>query len=139
MKREIITPHWTNNARTVLGATFKYEDGTTASAVISASDNNPDYALILEKFSTDVLEENTKQNINKLQREQERLDVQEKANKEKQQQEALFAVKIKAFEIEAISKSSNREIKSKIRRAKTDVEVLAYAAALLVLEIEKTE
>ena len=39
--------------------------------------------------------------------------------------DTLFQCKLDAFEIEAIRKSKNREFKSKIRKAKTPLEVTA--------------
>lgn len=136
MRREIINPHWTNNARTILGAEFKYANGNTVKAVISASDSNPDYNEILTNYG-DVLEANTLKNMGLVKQEEERLKQQQQANTEKKAQEDLFATKIKAFEIDAVINSENREMKAKIRRAKTDVEVMAYTSALIVLEAQQ--
>ena len=51
--------------------------------------------------------------------------------------DALFQAKLDAFEIDTIKNSKNRELKSRIRKAKTLIEVTAFASALIMLEHEK--
>lgn len=139
MQRTITNPHWTNNARTILAATFRYEDGRVVTASMSANDNNPDYTEILNTFDTGTIEANTRSNINKVAVDKKRKEEQQKAMEEKAQQEALFAAKLKAFEIDEILNSDNREMKSKIRRASSEFEVTAYASVLLLLEYQKKQ
>ena len=50
--------------------------------------------------------------------------------------DALFAAKLEAFEIEEVKNSKNRELKSKIRKAKTILEVTAFTAAVILKENE---
>ena len=45
--------------------------------------------------------------------------------------------KLDAFEIDIIKNSKNRKLKSRIRKAKTLIEVTAFASALITLEHEK--
>lgn len=139
MQRTISNPHWTNNARTVLTATFTYEDGRVVTSSMSANDNNPDYTEIMNTFDVTTIEANTRSNINKIAVDKKRKEEQQKAMQEKAQQEALFAAKLKAFEIDEILASENREMKSKIRRASSEFEVTAYASALLVMEYQKKQ
>ncbi len=135
MKRTIKNPHWTNNARTILSAEFHYEDGRVTTATISDTDvGNPDLKEILETFTTEELEKNTQNVIRKIQGERERQAILEETKAERKKQEDLFAVKMKSFEIEAIKNSTNRSLKSKIRRAKSDLEVMAYTVALILEE-----
>ena len=54
------------------------------------------------------------------------------------QQEQLFAAKLDAFEIDLIKGSKNRELKSKIRKAKNIMEVTAYTVILLQQEEANT-
>lgn len=137
MKRDIINPHWTNNARTVLAAEFRYSDGTIANAVISKSDNNPDYDEIIKTFGVDVVEENTRKNMQKVSKERQDRIAKEQAAKDKKLQEDLFAMKLKAFDMDIVKESTNTVLKSKIRRSKSDFEVIAYTAALILSEAEK--
>jgi hypothetical protein len=54
--------------------------------------------------------------------------------------EELFNYKLEVFETEEIKNSKNRKLKSKLRRAKSKIEVNLYAMMLLkeVLEPEET-
>lgn len=138
MKRTIVNPHWTNNARTVLAAEFRYEDGRVVNAVITdTTANNADYVEITKMFSADELEQNTRRRIRDVINEQTRIKEQEAAMAQRKLQEELFAVKLKIFEVESIKTSENRDLKSKIRKSKSDVEAIAYAAALLLDVVNK--
>ena len=64
---------------------------------------------------------------------------QKKTQKERTSQERLFDAKLAIFEIEDIKNSKNRKIKSKIRKAPTEIEAMAYATALLLNVINETE
>lgn len=139
MKRTIVNPHWVNNARTIISTEFHYDDGRIVSAVINDSDtSNPDLAEIKSTFSVDELEANTRKNIQKTTEANAKKKQDEEAAKEKKIAEALFEAKLKIFDIEAIKNSSNRKLKSCIRRSKSDVEAMAWAAALL-LDVANTE
>jgi hypothetical protein len=56
---------------------------------------------------------------------------------ERMKVDALFQAKLDAFEIDIIKNSKNRELKSRIRKAKTLIEVTVFASALISLEYEK--
>ena len=62
---------------------------------------------------------------------------QKEAQALRKQQEELFAAKLKIFEIESIKNSTNRDLKSRIRKAKSDVEATAWAAVLMLDEVKK--
>jgi len=133
MKRTIVNPHWTNNARTIMAAEFRYEDGRVVNAVISdTSMNNVDYREVMQQFTEEQIELNTRKRIQEINSENARKREQEEAQAQRKLQEELFAVKLKIFEIEGIKGSDNRVLKSKIRKAKSDVEAMAYASALLL-------
>jgi hypothetical protein len=140
MKRTIINPHWVNNARTVLSAEFHYDDGRVVTASISESEQtNPDLIEIKQKFSTEDLEANTRKKIQQINVERERKKQEEEAKAQRKLQEELFAAKLKIFEIESIKNSTNRSLKSRIRKSKSDVEALAWAAALMLNEAQQQE
>lgn len=139
MKRTIVNPHWTNNARTVIAAEFHYDDGRIVNAVISDTDtSNPDLAEIQGKFSSEEMENNTRKEIQKRNTAMEKQRQEEASAKERKLNEDLFAVKLKIFDIEAVKTATNRKLKSQIRRSKSDVEAMAWAAALL-LDISNTQ
>lgn len=135
MKRTIVNPHWINNARTMLAVEFRYDDGRVVNVTLSESDtSNPDLAEIKNSFSTAVIESNTAKQIAITNEMANRKALEDSAALDKQKQEELFAVKLEVFEIEAIKNSTNRLLKSKIRKSKSAIEVKAYAAALLLDE-----
>jgi RNase P/RNase MRP subunit p30 len=138
MKRTIVNPHWVNNARTVISAEFHYDDGRVAQATISESDvTNPDLVEIKSKFTDEQLEANTRKKIQEINAERERKHQEELAKAQRKQQEELFAAKLRIFEIDTIKESSNRALKAKIRKSKSDVEALAWASALLLDAAQK--
>ena len=133
MKRTIKNPHWTNNARTVMSAEFHYDDGRVVTAVINCNDNNnPDWLEIQAKYNTEELEANTLKVIKKQQQQQQLEKQHQQAMAEKKMQEELFAIKLQAFETEAVKNATNRVLKSSIRRAKNVFEVYAFTAALIL-------
>lgn len=140
MKKTIVNPHWTNNARTILSAEFHYDDGKVMKATISNSEqNNPDWIEIMSKFSKEEIEANTLKAIEKQNRDRIVKEQKEKALQQRKYHETLYEMKVKAFEVEAVKNSTNRALKSKIRKAKNDFEVIAFTAALLMRESELEE
>jgi hypothetical protein len=138
MKRTIKNPHWTNNARTVMSAEFHYEDGRVVTAVINCNDeNNPDWAEIKSKYSKEELESNTLKVIKRQAQQQQAERQHQEAMADKKRQEELFAVKLQAFETDAVKNATNKVLKSSIRRAKSVFEVYAFTAAL-ILDQQKT-
>lgn len=139
MKRTIKNPYWMNNARTLLSAEFHYDDGRIVEAQISETDvNNADLREIKEKFTREVIEANTQAKMRQVAKRQAEEKQKADALKLRKAQEELFAIKMKIFEIDQIKASTNRTLKSFIRRSKTDVEAMAYASALLMSEFNNT-
>lgn len=140
MKRTIVNPHWVNNARTVISAEFHYSDGRIVAASISESEqDNPDLIEIKQKFTVDELEANTRKKIQQINAEREKKKQEEEAKAQRKLQEELFAAKLKIFDIELIKNSTNRPLKSRIRKSKSDVEALAWAAALMLNEAQQQD
>jgi transcriptional regulator of heat shock response len=140
MKRTIKNPHWTNNARSVMSAEFHYDDGRVVTAVINCSDeSNPDWLEIKSKYSQEELESNTLKQIKRQQQQQQLEKQQQLAIVEKKKQEELFAIKLQAFETDAVKNTTNRVLKSSIRRAKSVFEVYAFTAALILDQQKTTE
>ena len=46
-------------------------------------------------------------------------------------QEVLFNMKLEAFEVEEIKNSTNRDLKKRLRKAKSVIEVQAFATLLI--------
>ena len=136
MAREILTPRWGNNSKSVIVAKLRYDDGRTIEATISVPEGgtNPDWDEIIQKFGTNYLDEQTQVFLTKEKQKRTQIENQRKLDIERMQKEALFNAKAEAFDIDLIKSSSNREIKNKIRRAKNITEVQIYAALLHMLE-----
>lgn len=126
-----------NEEKTQIKCIFEYEDGGQFEAVVSdTAEGNPDWEEIMETFGVQGVDETTE----KLREDREkRLEVHKQRRKDEEERiknEALFAAKLEAFEIEEIKNSKNRDMKAKIRKAKSIVEVQSYATILLMKELE---
>jgi TRAP-type C4-dicarboxylate transport system substrate-binding protein len=91
-------------------------------------------------ITTELMSQNTLDAIDEFTRERlERHKQEREANIKKQQEkneskrlEDLFNSKLQTFEIPEIKESTNRALKSKIRKAKNNIEMQAYATILLM-------
>ena len=124
------------------------DDGTTQVFEATVTNQfeeepNPDWAAIMEKFGTDVIDENTTTSIQErnARKEADRIieEDQTAKNIEFQKQETLFAMKLEAFEIEAIKNSTDRAAKALIRKSKSPMEVQAYTTILLMKELDNAK
>lgn len=101
----------------------------------TAGELNPDWTELLEQVPEDKIAENTKERIDRKAKEQE-YDVQrEKASLQARELEHLFDSKIKVLEIEKIKNTTNKKLKTKLRRSKNLVELQMYAQ-LILMEVE---
>jgi hypothetical protein len=85
---------------------------------------NPDYAAIEDE---------------KKAQEEERAKEQQEVHLNRVKQEALFNIKLEAFEIPIVKQSEEKELKKLIRKAKSPVEVTAYTTILIQRELEKSD
>lgn len=131
---------WENKEERIVKAILNIEgdDGikTTQQVTVSESafngDINPDFEELIDQVGLDKIEENT------ITREKER-EEREKTEQKRQEElkkakelENLFESKLKAFEIEEIKNSNNRELKTKLRRAKNTIEVNIYSMMIVM-------
>jgi hypothetical protein len=136
MKKTITKPYWANDSKTQVNCQFEYENGRILNVTVSDTDEgNPDWKQIMETIGTAQIDKNTEElhaqaaerNVQRAQREKERL--------EKEKGDRLFAAKLEAFEIEEVKASKDRKMKSKIRKAKSIMEVQAYTVTLIMKEM----
>jgi len=133
--RIIENPYWSNKENQHLIVEFVYpETGKRVTASIMNDGNNRDYDEVLKKFSIEQIDANTKKRLDDRNKRIEQNIERQKVDKTRMQQEQLFAAKLDAFEIEAVKSSTNRELKSKIRKAKNFMEVTAFTVMLLMQE-----
>jgi enoyl reductase-like protein len=92
---------------------------------------NKDFDEILEIFGEEALDESTVKHKEEAQRQEQIHRERQEADQVRQKQEVLFNMKLEAFEIEEIKNSSNRDLKKRLRKAKTPIEVQSYATLLI--------
>ena len=138
VNRKIENPYWASKERQHIIAEFFYPDTQKrVTASIMNDGTNRDYDEIMRTFSVEQIDANTnrrkEERDNQIKQNLER----QKVDKARMQQEQLFAAKLDAFEIDVVKNSTNRELKSKIRKSKTFMEVTAYTVMLLMQEEAK--
>jgi hypothetical protein len=137
MAREIKDARWANESKSKIWCTFHYDDGRILNAVVSdTTQGNPDWKEALEKFSIEELDKNTEEFLKLREVDHQIKDQREKERMEIAKNEVVFNAKLDAFNIDEVKNSKNTALKSKIRRAKSVVEVNAYTAILLMKELE---
>lgn len=98
-------------------------------------DPNPDYQEIIDFLTEEKIVQNTNERNERKLKERE-LREQERLEREKVESlQKLFETKIKAFEIEAIKNSKNRDLKAKLRKASNEVEVYIYSMMIVMEEM----
>lgn len=136
---------WANEAKDKLNCQIivNLDDGSSQifeASVSQVEGGNPDWDAIMEQIGADRIDEATTKAIVDRNAERERIVKENEENRKKEEefrkQEALFAMKLEAFEIPEIKESSNREMKAKIRKSKTPMEVQAYTTILLMKELD---
>ena len=110
----------------------------------------PVFEEFQKQVSLELVEENTNNWLNSIKAEQDEYskiiikkvkdeigvqDVSSTFNPATLTPEDIFKIKLQAFEIEEVKNSKNRELKAKIRKAGTFMEVLAYTSALVNSEL----
>lgn len=113
------------------------EDGSRTSIKADAVDSDENWLILNSVFNKDDIT-----NFSEKRRADQKRDQRNRERKNDDQQKTnallknLFEAKLEAFEIEAVQKSENRELRSKIRRSKSLTEVYAYTAALILSEMD---
>jgi len=140
MKKEWKYPFWETAAKDRLTARLNitHDDGSFSTSVahVSKYDENgiisKDYEEILKQNTLEEIDKFTSDRLERHQQEREARVNREKERLEAKRLEDLFNTKLQTFEIEEIKQSSNRKLKSKIRKSKNIIEMNAYATMLLM-------
>ena len=140
MKKEWKHPFWETAAkdRLTVRLNITHDDGSFSTSVarVSKYDENgkltKDYEEILEQNTLKAIDKFTEDRLERHRQERESKIQQEKERHEAKRLEDLFNLKLQTFEIPEIKDSTNRKLKSKIRKAKNLVEMNAYATILLM-------
>ena len=135
MKRTIKNPYWGNNEKTQVMCEFHFENGPIQTAAVTQTkEGNPDWEEIFDNFTPEQIDKLTKNVLAEAREEHEKRKQMQRDDVERMKVDALFQAKLDTFEIDIIKNSKNRQLKSRIRKAKTLIEVTAFASALIALE-----
>jgi len=93
--------------------------------------DNPDFQEIIDQLGVETLDKNTAQRNDKKAEEARQKHTREQQQKKQRELAQLFEAKLSAFEIDEIKNSSNRELKSKLRKSKNMVELQIYAQLIV--------
>jgi hypothetical protein len=92
---------------------------------------NRDYDALMESFGEEEIDRLTDKHKVEQLRKREIEAERNLAKQARKKQEVLFNMKLEAFEIEEIKNSTNRELKKRLRKAKSPIEVQAFATLLI--------
>ena len=95
----------------------------------------PNYREVVEQLGVMTIDKNTAERIERKQREEKEKRAVHEQKKKTAELEHLFKLKLKAFEIDEIKNSKDRTLRSKIRRAKSEVEMNALTTILMAKEM----
>jgi hypothetical protein len=138
---EPIFAYYGNDKRSLLFFILRHPDGPqgqpgpTDTHQIHNTKEHADAWYWVHKFvGQEAINRNTKKEIDRLDKMRKKDEVADKDRMHKMDQEKLFQAKIDAFEMDVIRNTTNREMKSKIRRSKSIMELTAYVGAIIALE-----
>lgn len=147
MKKEWKHPFWETAAkdRMTVRLNITHDDGsfTTTVARVSKFDANgkitSDYNEVMEQNTMEEIDKFTEERLERHRQKREADIKRQEERNEAKRLEDLFNYKLQTFEIPEIKQSSNRKLKSKIRKAKNAVEMQAYATILLMESMDEAE
>lgn len=140
MKKEWKHPFWETAAkdRLTVRLNITHDDGSFSTTVARVSkyddrgDITSDYQEVLEQNTMEAIDKFTEDRLERHKQEREAKIKKQEEKNEAKRLEDLFNHKLQTFEIPEIKESTNRKLKSKIRKAKNVVEMNAYATILLM-------
>jgi hypothetical protein len=127
-------PFWLNKELKQVMVIIIYPDGKRLPASVSGEGDNPDYIAIMEKFTEEEIDTNTRLREERRTEEVRQRMERSKVDQQRRKDEALFEAKLEAFEIATVKNSTNKALKTKIRRSKSALEVMAYTVMLIQAE-----
>jgi len=102
-------------------------------------DGNPNdmFAEVIDVLGEELVDNNTEERKVRKENEKAEKTQRDEEHARARKLEELFNYKMEIFETDEIKNSKNRKLKSKIRRAKSKVEVNLWAMKLLESELEE--
>jgi len=125
---------YANDKRDVITFFLRHPDNSVDQHTIDKGrEHFPAWHHITKIFTNDQIEKNTRAEIDKINQAREEQEKREKDERDKAMQERLFQMKVDAFELPIVNDSQNRELKSMIRKAKSEMELFGAVGALYAL------
>tara|TARA_B110000977_G_C10851447_1_gene405990 strand:- start:175 stop:645 length:471 start_codon:yes stop_codon:yes gene_type:complete len=143
-KPKFETPAWDNESKTrmITMMVTTDEDGkeSRSTATVNKFDDqkniNPDWDSIITEHGIKGVNENTDKRM-AFRRQKQGVERRAAEEREKAKElERLFNSKLACFEILEIKNSKNRKLRSKIRKAKNEIELMAYTSLLVMEEYQ---
>ena len=138
---EPIFAYYGNDKRTLLFFVLRQPDGpqgqpgpTDTHQIHNTKEHEPAWYWVHKIIGQEQIHKNTHKEIDRVNKARKKEEVEDKDRLHKMEQEKLFQAKIAAFELDVVRNTNRREMKSKIRRAKTIMELTAYVGAIIALE-----
>ena len=123
---------WDTPKKTVLNCISEQEEGNKKiRQVHKLVDTDPLFKECVDALTTEHIDENTKKRIARKFEEQKKQKELRESKQKAKKMEQLFNYKLETFEVEEIKLSRNRELKSKLRRAKSIPEVNLWSIKIL--------
>ena len=131
MSRKFKNPLW-EDPNTQRRVRCREQHETGSSDIIIDREDTETWDILMSQFTEEEITARTEQDIKNFREQRASRENEQKENELRMFQEALFAEKLQAFEIEDVKNSTNTKLKRKLRKAKTMVEVYAYAGAIVL-------
>ena len=96
---------------------------------------NPDFKELMVEIGEEKIDANTAERRERKSKEKEVEEQRRKAEQQAKDLEVLFDAKIKILEIDQIKNTSNKTLKSKLRRSKNVIELNMYAQLIMMEEL----
>ena len=138
---EPIFAYYGNDKKSLMHFILRHPDGpqgqpgpTDAHQIHNTKEHQDAWYWVHKLVGQEAINRNTKKEIDRLDKMRKKEEVGDKDRQHKMDQERLFQAKIDAFEMDVIRNTTNRDMKSKIRRSKSIMELTAYVGAIIALE-----
>ena len=136
-----IFAYYGNDKRSLLFFVIRQADGpqgqpgpTDTHQIHNTKEHKEAWYWVHKIVGQEAINKNTNKEIDRVNKDRKKHEVAAKDHKHKADQEELFQAKITAFEMDVIRNTKRRELKSKIRRSKSIMELTAYVGAIIALE-----
>ena len=133
--------YYGNDKRSLLFFILRQPDGpqgqpgpTDTHQIHNTKEHEPAWYWVHKIVGQEQINKNTNKEIDRINKARKQEEIADKDRMHKMDQEKLFQAKIAAFELDVVRNTNRREMKSKIRRAKSIMELTAYVGAIIALE-----